>query len=45
MAQSTIFRHLRALLDAGLIQGEINSPRVKYCLNLRTGRDVETLED
>jgi len=33
MAQSTISQHLKALLDAGLIQGEINPPRVKYCIN------------
>jgi ArsR family transcriptional regulator, arsenate/arsenite/antimonite-responsive transcriptional repressor len=33
MAQSTISQHLKALLEAGLIQGEINPPRVKYCLN------------
>lgn len=33
MAQSTISQHLKALLDAGLIQGEITPPRVKYCLN------------
>lgn len=33
MAQSTISQHLKALLEAGLIQGEITPPRVKYCLN------------
>lgn len=33
MAQSTISQHLKALLEAGLIQGEINPPRVKYCIN------------
>ena len=33
MAQSTISQHLKALLEAGLIQGKINPPRVKYCLN------------
>jgi DNA-binding transcriptional ArsR family regulator len=30
MAQSTISQHLKALLDAGLIQGEINPPNVRY---------------
>lgn len=33
MAQSTISQHLKALLEAGLIQGEINPPKVKYCIN------------
>ena len=33
MAQSTISQHLKALHEAGLIQGEINPPRVKYCIN------------
>ncbi|MEI6847755.1 MAG: metalloregulator ArsR/SmtB family transcription factor [Chlorobiaceae bacterium] len=33
MAQSTISQHLKTLLDAGLIQGEINPPKVRYCIN------------
>ena len=33
MAQSTISQHLKALMDAGLIQGEINPPKVRYCIN------------
>ena len=33
LAQSTISQHLKALRDAGLIQGEIMPPKVKYCLN------------
>ena len=33
MAQSTISQHLKALLDSGLIQGEINPPKVRYCIN------------
>jgi len=33
MAQSTISQHLKALLEAGLIQGEINPPKVRYCVN------------
>ena len=32
-AQSTISQHLKVLKDAGLIQGEIMPPKVKYCLN------------
>jgi DNA-binding transcriptional ArsR family regulator len=33
LAQSTISQHLKVLKDAGLIQGEIQTPRVRYCLN------------
>ena len=33
MAQSTISQHLKALVEAGLIQGEINPPKVRYCIN------------
>lgn len=33
MAQSTISQHLKELKDAGLIQGEVMPPRVKYCIN------------
>jgi len=33
MAQSTISQHLKALLEAGLIKGEINPPKVKYCID------------
>jgi len=33
MAQSTISQHLKALRDAGMIQGEIDPPKVKYCIN------------
>jgi len=33
LAQSTISQHLKALKDAGLIQGEINPPKIKYCIH------------
>ena len=33
MAQSTISQHLKALLEAGLIQGKINPPKVRYCID------------
>lgn len=39
LAQSTVSQHLRVLKDAGLIQGEIDRPRVCYCL------DEQALED
>jgi ArsR family transcriptional regulator, arsenate/arsenite/antimonite-responsive transcriptional repressor len=33
IAKSTLSQHLKELKDAGLIQGEIEAPKVKYCLN------------
>lgn len=33
LAQSTISQHLKELKDAGLIQGDVMPPRVKYCIN------------
>ena len=33
LAQSTISEHLRILREAGLIQGEIEGPRTRYCIN------------
>jgi ArsR family transcriptional regulator len=33
LAQSTVSEHLRILREAGLIQGEIEGPRTRYCVN------------
>jgi predicted transcriptional regulator len=33
MAQSTISQHLKELKEAGLIQGDVMPPRIKYCIN------------
>lgn len=33
IALSTLSQHLKELKDSGLIQGEINPPRIKYCIN------------
>jgi ArsR family transcriptional regulator len=33
LSQSTVSQHLKQLKDAGLIQGEIDGPRVCYCVN------------
>lgn len=43
MAQSTISQHLKALKDAGLIQGEIMPPRVKYCINKENWKHAQSL--
>ena len=33
IAKSTLSQHLKELKDAGLIQGTIERPKIKYCLN------------
>lgn len=33
LAQSTVSQHLKELKAAGLIQGNITPPKVKYCIN------------
>jgi ArsR family transcriptional regulator, arsenate/arsenite/antimonite-responsive transcriptional repressor len=33
IARSTLSQHLKTLKDAGLIQGEINPPKIKYCID------------
>lgn len=33
IARSTLSQHLSELKKAGLIQGEINPPYIKYCIN------------
>ena len=33
IAKATVSQHLTALKEAGLIQGEIETPKVKYCIN------------
>ncbi|MFA7401499.1 MAG: winged helix-turn-helix transcriptional regulator [Bacteroidales bacterium] len=33
IAKATVSQHLKKLKEAGLIQGEIEGPKVKYCIN------------
>lgn len=33
IAKATVSQHLSELKDAGLIQGDIQPPKVKYCIN------------
>lgn len=33
IAKATVSQHLKELKSAGLIQGEIEAPKVKYCIN------------
>lgn len=32
-AKATVSQHLKELRNAGLIQGEIEAPKVRYCIN------------
>lgn len=34
LAQSTVSQHLKILKETGLVQGEIDGPRVCYCVNM-----------
>lgn len=36
LAQSTVSQHLKALQEAGLIEGTIDGPRSCYCINWKT---------
>ena len=33
LAQSTVSQHLKILKESGLVQGEIDGPRVCYCID------------
>ena len=43
IAKSTLSQHLKELKDAGLIQGEIEAPRIKYCLNKENWEEAKRL--
>ena len=45
LAQSTVSEHLRILKDAGLIRGEVDGPRVCYCLAPDGVARLKTLVD
>ena len=43
IAKSTLSQHLNELKDAGLIQGTITPPTVKYCINRENWLLAKTL--
>ena len=43
LAQSTVSQHLRQLKDAGLIRGELDPPRVCYCVDPDAVRRLQDL--
>jgi len=45
IALSTLSQHLKELKGAGLIQGEINPPFIKYCINKENWKLAKQLYD
>ncbi len=43
IAKSTLSQHLKELKEAGLIQGEIERPKIKYCLNRENWEEAKKL--
>ena len=43
LAQSTISQHLKELKNAGLIQGELKPPKIKYCINQENWNKAKVL--
>ncbi|MDB4974995.1 MAG: ArsR family transcriptional regulator [Myxococcaceae bacterium] len=43
LAQSTVSQHLKVLREAGLIRGDVDGPRVCYCIEPRTLRRLKAL--
>jgi DNA-binding transcriptional ArsR family regulator len=43
LAQSTVSQHLKVLKDAGLIRGEVDGPRVRYCIEPQALRRLRAL--
>ena len=43
IVKSTLSQHLKELKDAGLIQGEIEGPKIKYCINKESWKEAQIL--
>lgn len=43
LAQSTVSQHLKILKESGLVQGEIDGPRVCYCINKKAMAKLKKL--
>ena len=43
LAQSTVSQHLKELKNAGLIQGELKPPKIKYCINQENWKIAKVL--
>ena len=45
LAQSTVSQHLKILKESGLIQGEVDGPKVCYCINANQMARLKQLVD
>jgi DNA-binding transcriptional ArsR family regulator len=43
ISQSTVSQHLKELKNAGLIQGELKPPKIKYCIHQENWKIAKTL--
>ena len=43
LAQATVSQHLKVLKDAGLVRGEIDGPRVCYCVHPQAVERLQAL--
>lgn len=43
LAQSTVSQHLKILKESGLIAGEVDGPKVCYCINPKQLQRLKTL--
>jgi len=43
LAQSTVSQHLKILKESGLIQGEVDGPKVCYCINPQQLQQLKSL--
>ncbi|MCA9137902.1 MAG: winged helix-turn-helix transcriptional regulator [Planctomycetales bacterium] len=43
LAQSTVSQHLKILKESGLIQGEVDGPKVCYCINPKQLQRLKSL--
>ncbi|MBN2612380.1 MAG: winged helix-turn-helix transcriptional regulator [Bacteroidales bacterium] len=43
IVKSTLSGHLKELKDAGLIQGEIEAPKIRYCIHKENWKEAQDL--
>ncbi|MCF8373521.1 MAG: metalloregulator ArsR/SmtB family transcription factor [Bacteroidales bacterium] len=43
IAKSSLSHHLSELKNAGLIQGDIEGPKIKYCVNMENWKEAQDL--
>lgn len=43
LAQSTVSQHLKILKESGLIEGEVDGPKVCYCINPRKLQQLKSM--